>query len=77
MTEDLKKVGEIVYAGQTHFQFNTIYICRVQTMKLRTMQIKKVRGSVHVDTGDLSEEENSGGDNDEGKEMKTGGTIPP
>ncbi len=41
VTEDLKKMGKVVYAGHTHFQLNMIYSCRVRTMKLRTMQKKK------------------------------------
>ena len=69
VTEDLRKMGEVVYSGHTHFQFNTIYICRVKTMKVRTMQKKKVRRSVHVDAEDLSEEENSDGDDDDDEEM--------
>jgi hypothetical protein len=69
VTEDLKKMGEVVYSGHTHYQFNTIYTCRVKTMKVRTMQKKKVRRSVHVDAEDLSEEENSDGDDDDDEEM--------
>ena len=57
-------MGEVVYSGQTHFQFNTIYTCKVKTMKVWTMQKKKVRQSVHVDAEDLSEEENSDGDDE-------------
>jgi hypothetical protein len=40
-------------------------------MKVRTMQKKKVRRSVHVDADaeDLSEEENSDGDDDDDEEM--------
>ena len=72
--EDLKKMGEVVYGGQTHFQFNTIYSWKVRTMKLWTMQKKKVRRSaVHVDTDDLSETD---GDDDNDEEMLPIGDIP-
>jgi hypothetical protein len=43
VTEDLKKMGKVVYSGHTHYQFNAIFTCRVKTMKMRTMQKKKVR----------------------------------
>jgi len=43
VTEDLKKMGEVVFNGHTHFQFNTIYTCRVKTMKARTAQRRRVR----------------------------------
>ena len=69
VTEDLKKMGEVVYGGQVHFQFNMIYTCRVKTMKVWTMQKLKVRQSVRVDAEDLSEEENSDGDDDDDEEM--------
>jgi hypothetical protein len=49
VTEDLKKMGEVVYSGNTHFQFNMIITFSLKTMKVRTMQNKKVRRSVHVD----------------------------
>jgi hypothetical protein len=39
--ETLQKVDKIVYNGNAHYQFNTIYSCTVQTMKLRTMEKKK------------------------------------
>ncbi len=78
VTEDLKKMGEVVFNGHTHFQFNTIYTCRVKTMKARTSQKRKVRRSVHVDDDeDLSEEENSDGDNDDDEEMTSLGSIVP
>jgi hypothetical protein len=44
VTEDLKKIGEVVFSGHTHFQFNTIYTytCRVKTMKEQTTQKRRV-----------------------------------
>ncbi len=41
------------------------------------MQKKKARRSVHVETEDLSEEENSDGDSDDDEEMLPIGDIPP
>jgi hypothetical protein len=63
--ETLQKVDEVVYNGSAHYQFNTIYSCKVQTMKLRTMEKKKARQSVHVDIDKHSEEENSNRDDDD------------
>ena len=80
VTEDLKKIGEVVYSGHTHFQFNTIYTCRVKTMKERTTQKRRVRRVVHDSDEDLSEEENSDGvDDDDDEEMLPVGvgTVPP
>ena len=64
VTEDLKKMGEVVYSGNTHFQFNMIITFSLKTMKVRTMQNKKVRRSVHVDAQDLNDKENSDGDDE-------------
>jgi hypothetical protein len=30
--ETLQKVVVVIHGGRTHFQFNTIYSCKVQTM---------------------------------------------
>jgi hypothetical protein len=75
--ETLQKVDEVVYYGSAHSQFNTIYTCKVQTVKLRTTEKKKVRGSVHVNIDKRSEEENSYGDDDNDKEMAPVGRSPP
>ncbi len=72
--ETLQKVDKVEYNGD---QFNTIYSFIVQTMKVRTMERKKVRRSVHVDIDERSEEENSNGDDDEDKKMAPVGSIPP
>ena len=79
VTEDLKKIGEVVYNGHTHFQFNTIYTCRVKTMKERTTQRRRVRRVVHDSDEDLSEEENSDGEDDDDEEMTPVGvcSVPP
>jgi hypothetical protein len=41
--EVLKKVDEVIYSGHTHFQFNTIYSCKVRVMLVRTTVKKKAR----------------------------------
>ncbi len=46
-------------------------------MKVRTMEKKKARWSVHVDIDKCSEEENSDGDDDDDEEMAPVGSIPP
>ena len=74
---DSAKGGQVVYNGSAHYQFNTIYSYKVQTMKLRTMEKKKARQSVHVDIDKHSEEENSDGDDDDDKEMVPVGSTPP
>ncbi len=74
--ETLQKVDKVEYNGSAHYQFNTIYSCKVQTMKVQTTERKKARRSVHVDIDKRSEEENSDGDDDEDKEMAPVGSIP-
>ena len=34
--ESFQKVDEVVVGGHTHYQFNTIYSCKVQVMVQRT-----------------------------------------
>jgi hypothetical protein len=76
--ETLQKGDKVKYNGSAHYQFNTIYSCKVQTMKVRTTERKKARRSVHVDIDECSEEENSDGDDDEDKEMAPlVGSTPP
>jgi hypothetical protein len=66
--ETLQKVEEVVCNGHTHYQFHTIYSCKVRAMKRWTMQKKKAMQSVHVDLDKRSKEKGSdGGEND--KEM--------
>ncbi len=74
--ETLQKVGKVEYNGSAHYQFNSIYSCKVQMMKVQTTERKKARRSVHVDIDKCSEEENSDGDDDEDKEMAPVGSIP-
>jgi hypothetical protein len=75
--ETLQKVDEVEYNGSAHYQFNTIYSFKVQTMKVRTTERKKARRSVHVDIDECSGEENSDKDDDEDEEMAPVGSIPP
>jgi hypothetical protein len=75
--ETLQKVDEVVYNGSAHYQFNTIYSYKVQTMKLWTTKKKKVRRSDHVNIDKRSAEENSDGDDDDDKEMAPVGSTPP
>ena len=63
--------------GHTHYQCNAIYSCKVQTMKLRTTEKKKVRQSVHVDNDDREVEENFDGDDDDDEEMPPVSPVPP
>ncbi len=41
--EFLKKVDELIHSGNTHFQFNRIYSCKVRVMLQRTTAKKKAR----------------------------------
>jgi hypothetical protein len=75
--ETLQKVDKVVYNGSANYQFNTIYSCKVQTMKLQTTEKKKARQFVHVDIDKCSEKENSNGDSDNDKEMAPVRSTPP
>jgi hypothetical protein len=67
--ETLQKVDEVVHNGYTHYQFNTIYSCKVQAMVQRKSQKKKAWRSVHIDLDQLNEGEDSDGyDDNEGDE---------
>ncbi len=70
-------MDEVLYSGSAHYQFNTIYSCKVQMMKLRTTEKKKARRSVHVDIDKCSEEENFDGDYDNDEEMAPVESTPP
>ena len=63
--ETLQKVDEVRYDGHTHYQFNALYSCKVQMMKLWTLEKKKVRQSVYVDMEDREVEEDSDGEDDD------------
>jgi hypothetical protein len=67
--ETLQKHDVVVVGGHSHYQFYTIYSCKVRTMDQRSTQKKKARRSIFVDeVDDLSDEEDSdgggGGDDD-------------
>ncbi len=75
--ETLQMVDEVVYNGSAHYQFNKIYSCKVQTMKLQTTEKKNARRYVHVNIDKRSEEENSNRDNYNDEEMAPVGSTPP
>ena len=60
--ETLMKFDEVFYSGQKHFQFNTIYSCKVQVVELWTTQKKKARQNIHVDDDKVSKDEDSNRD---------------
>jgi hypothetical protein len=37
----MQKADKVEYNGSAHYQFNTIYSCKVQTMKVQTTERKK------------------------------------
>ncbi len=41
--ESWKKVDEVIHSGHTHFQFNTIYSCKVRVMLQWATTKKKAR----------------------------------
>jgi hypothetical protein len=68
--EFLKKVDEVIYGGHTHFQFNTIYSCKVRVMLVWTTVKKKARQAIDAnDVNDVKEEVNSNGEDDDNEEM--------
>jgi hypothetical protein len=68
--EFLKKVDKIIYNGHTHFQFNTIYSCKVRVMLVRTTAKKKARRAIDAnDVDDVKEEGNSNGEDNDNEEM--------
>ena len=61
--ESLQRCEELIVSGNTHFQFNTIYTCRMLAMEQRSAQKKKAMRTVFVDeVGDLSDDVNSDDD---------------
>jgi hypothetical protein len=73
--ETLQKVDEVVVGGHTHYQFNTIYSCKVRAMVQQTSQKKKVYRSIHVALDELEEGEDSdGNDDDVNEEMEEVGS---
>ncbi len=68
--EFLKKVDEVIYGGHMHFQFNTIYSCKVRVMLVQTTMKKKARQAIDTnDVNDVKEEVNSDGEDDDNEEM--------
>ncbi len=68
--EFLKKVDEVIYSGHTHFQFNTIYSCKVRVMLVWTTAKKKARRAIDANDIDYVEEEgNSNVEDDDDEEM--------
>jgi hypothetical protein len=68
--ELLKKVDEVIYSGHMHFQFNTIYSCKVRVMLVQTTTKKKVRQAIDAtDVDDVKEEVNSDGEDNDDEEM--------
>jgi len=63
--ETLQKVDEVVVGGHTHYQFNTIYSCKVRAMVQRTSQKKKAYRSIHIALDGLEEVGDSDGNDDE------------
>ena len=48
--EFLKKADEVIHGGNRHFQFNTVYSCKVRKMVQRTIEKKKAFRSVSVNS---------------------------
>ncbi len=68
--EFLKKVDKVIYGGHTHFQFNTIYSCKVRVMLVRTTTRKNARQAIDAnDVNDVKEEVNADGEDNDNKEM--------
>ncbi len=68
--EFLKKVDEVIYNGHTHFQFNTIYSCKVRVMLVRATAKKKARRAIDTNNvNDVEEEVNSNGEDNDNEEM--------
>ena len=68
--EFLKKVDKVIYNGHTHFQFNTIYNCKVRVMLQWTTMKKKARRAINADdVNDVKEEVNSDGEDNDDEEM--------
>ncbi len=68
--EFLKKVDEVIHSEHMHFQFNTIYSCKVRVMLQRTTAKKKARHAINAkDIDDVKEEVNSDGEDNDNGEM--------
>ncbi len=70
MKEFLKKVDGVIHSGHTHFQFNTIYSCKVRVMLQWTITKKKARRAINPDDVNyVKEEVNSDGEDNDDEEM--------
>ncbi len=68
--EFLKKVDKVIHGGHTHFQFNTIYRCKVRVMLQWTTTKKKARHAINTNNvDDVEEEVNSAGEDNDNEEM--------
>jgi DNA-directed RNA polymerase beta' subunit len=67
--EFLKKIDEVIHGGHTHFQFNTVYSCKVRVMLQRTIAKKKAWQSVSVDVEEIDQGEDSEGEDYNDEEM--------
>ena len=67
--ESLQKVGKVEVNGATHYQFNTVYSCKVRTMDQRTVQKKKPRQSIFLDEEELSDASASDSENESEDDM--------
>ena len=67
--EFLKKADEVIHGGNRHFQFNTVYSCKVRKMVQRTIEKKKAFHSVSVNDDDIAEGTDSDGQDDTDDEM--------
>ena len=59
----------MIHDGHTHFQFNTLYSCKVQVMVQMTIAKKKAGRSVSVDVEEINEVEDSDGEDDDDEEV--------
>ena len=61
--ETLQKSDEVIVGGHKHYQFNTIYSCKLQAMEQRSAQKKTAVCSVFLDeVGALSDDDDSDAD---------------
>ena len=63
--EFLKKADEVIHGGNRHYQFNTVYSCKVRKMVQRTIEKKKAFRSVSVNDDDIAEGIDSDGEDDD------------
>jgi hypothetical protein len=64
-----KKINEVIHGGHTHFQFNTVYSCKVRVMLQWTIAKKKAWRNVSVDVEGIDQGEDSEGEDYNNEEM--------